>query len=124
MAKLSEKFTGQHIALFVAAGSVILLNVIDTLKAPRSGEQNQVTSASGSKYSNPTLTWYQKIFCRGYQTSLNCGFPFLHPMKDELESEGKRIREGAAPDGVIVYRGRLKGSKDPFKGKLEFDPYE
>ena len=124
MAKLSEKFTGQHIALFVVAGSVILLNLIDSMKSPKSGEETQVVSFNGSKYRNPSLSWYQKIFCRGYQTSVNCGFPFMHPMRDEMESEGKRIREGAAPDGVVVYRGRLKGSKDPFKGKLEFDPNE
>lgn len=124
MAKLSEKFTGQHIALFAAAGSVILLNLIDSMKGPSSAADTRAVSTTGSKYSNPSLSWYQKIFCRGYQTSINCGFPFLHPMREEMESEGKRIREGAAPDGVVVYRGYLKGSKDPFKHKLEFDPNE
>lgn len=122
MAKLSEKFSGQHIALFVVAGSVIMLNLIDSFKAPKSGEEKQMVSSTGSKYNNPTMSWYQRIFCRGYKTSLICGSPFLHPMREEMESEGKRIKEGAAPDGVIVYRGFLKGAKDPFRGKLEFDP--
>ena len=124
MAKLSEKFTGQHIALFAAAGCIILLNLVDAMKSPKSAEENQAVSSTGTRYRNPTLSWYQKIFCRGYQTSINCGFPFLHPMREELESEGKTVREGAAPDGVVVYRGHLKGSRDPFRGKLEFDPNE
>lgn len=123
MAKLSEKFTGQHIALFAAAGSVILLNVIDSMKGPKNTEEQMKTaSSSGSRYSNPSLSWYQRIFCRGYQRSINCGFQFLHPMKDSLEEEGKVIKEGAPQDGVVVYRGYLKGARDPFKGKIEFDP--
>ena len=110
-------------ALFAAAGSVILLNIIDTLKGPKNpGEQLKMVSSNGSKYSNPSMSWYQKIFCRGYQRSLNCGFQFLHPMKESLEEEGETIKEAAAADGVVVYRGYLKGSKDPFKGKIEFDP--
>jgi hypothetical protein len=123
MAKLSEKFTGQHMALFAAAGSVILLNIIDSLKGPTNpDDQLKAVSSNGSKYSNPSMSWYQKIFCRGYQRSLNCGFQFLHPMKDSLEEDGKVIREGAPKDGVVVYRGHLKGSKDPFHGKIQFDP--
>ncbi len=123
MAKLSEKFTAQHMALFALAGSMILLNLIDSIKSSnRSTDNTQEVALDGSHYRNPKLSWYQKIFCRGYKTSLNCGFPFLHPKRAEFEAEGKIIREGAARDGVIVYRGRLNGTKDPFRHKIEFDP--
>jgi hypothetical protein len=112
--KLNSDAPAQHKALLAVAGVLIFLSLVDVVKGgsdKSNATSNQVVLARGSKYQNPTLSWYDRIFCRGYQRSLSCGYNFYHPLRDELESQGKRIKEKKAPDGVVLYRGRLEGVK-------------
>lgn len=122
--KLNEDMPAQHLALVAVAGVMIFLSVIDAMKGPSDPATKKVENASpdGSHYRNPRLSLWQKVFCRGYQRSMNCGFSFYHPMRREMEAQGKRIIEKAAPDGVVVYRGHLKGEKDALSGRIEFNP--
>lgn len=123
MFKKGEEISGQHKALFAIAGVMIFLSVVDAIKGPSDPKEKKIeVSPTGSLYRNPRLSLIEKIFCRGYQRSLTCGYSFYHPMRREMEAKGKRIREDKAPDGVIVYRGHLKGEKSGFGGRVEFDP--
>ena len=123
MFKLNQDAPGQHKALLVVAGVMIFLSLIDSVRGPSEPGQKKVeVSPTGSKYRNPKISLIEKIFCRGYQRSLNCGFSFYHPMRREMEAKGKKIREGKAPDGVVAYRGHLKGERSDFGTKFQFDP--
>ena len=112
MFKLSEDAPTQHIALLAVAGCIIFLSIIDSIKSPSDDNGNNakpVSEQSTTHYRNPRLSLIERIFCRGYQRSLSCGFTFYHPMRRELEAQGQRISEGKAPDGVTRYRGYLHG---------------
>ncbi len=121
--KLGKDASVQQLGVVAVAGVMIFLSVIDAIKGPSdsSDKKVKVVARDGSKYLNPRLSWYEKVFCRGYQRSLNCGFNFYHPLRGKLEAQGKRIVEKEAPNGVVVYRGYLKGDRDD-EGKIEFDP--
>ncbi len=123
MFKLNEDTPTQHLALIAVAGVLVFLSMVDAVKSPATDKKELKLSSLGPRFQNPTLTWYERVFCRGYQRSFkSCGFRFIHPMRDELEEDGKRIKEGAAPDGVIVYEGHLRGTRDIASGKFVFDP--
>ena len=112
MFKLNEDAPGQHKALLAVAGVMIFLSMVDAIKGeddPSVKNQQVAVSRRGPRHQNPSLSWYERVFCRGYQRSLNCSFSFYHPLRAELEAEGKRIREKDAPNGVVLYRGRLDG---------------
>jgi hypothetical protein len=113
--KLNQDNPGQHKALLIVAGCMIFLSLLDSIRGgdDTSSKSKKVAVASaGPRYRNPQLSWYEKVFCRGYQRSLSCGFKFYHPMKRQLQAEGKRIKEKPAPNGVVLYRGRLGGVED------------
>src|SRR5262245_40578430 len=96
--KLSEDAPGQHIAIMVVAGVFIFFSVISTLTAPdRTGGigeevvQGTYAETGEVRYGNPQMTWYERLFCRGFQRSSACSYRLLHPLKDSLEEQGVNI---------------------------------
>jgi hypothetical protein len=123
--KLSEEAPTQHLALLGVVGVIIFLSIVDSFKGPSASgdKEERVLRPGEARYANPQMSWYEKMFCRGYQRSFfSCNYRLLHPLRSEFESQNKRIREAPpANDGVVLYRGHLKGQKNPFGGKVHLD---
>lgn len=117
--KLSEDAPTQHMAIMALAGAFIFLSLLQgssssTGDKGENEQQQAVYSENGQKilYGNPTMSWYQKIFCRGFQRSSSCSYELLHPLKPYLLAEGAEIIEGAPEQKeVILYRGELPKNK-------------
>ena len=121
--KLNEEAPTQHKLLLGAVAVIIFLSIVDAFKSPSIHDDTVLELKPGeSRYVNPELSWYEKIFCSGYQRSLKCQNRFLHPMRAEFEAEGKVIKEGPPrSDGVVLYRGHLKGDKRGLGGRIQLD---
>lgn len=120
--KLATELTPQHKFIMVIGGAIFALNIISYLKAPSPEEiQGNVkiftssydemtgeTSNIETRYENPKLTWYQAIFCRGFQRSSFCSLKTMHPLEDEMISQGIQVPEGEAEQkGVIYFKGSI-----------------
>ncbi len=132
--KLNDASPQQHLAILVLAGVFIFINTIDMFKgkarqeektngpAPRFAETLDDTGeviSRQTKFQNPKLSWYERIFCRGYQRSGSCSFRFLHPFATESEAIAQGIPEGAPKnDHVVNYRGDL-GKNTAFSRNIE-----
>lgn len=109
--KLNSDAPGQHIAILVLAGVAIFLSVVESIKSPSSPEE-VVRAPKGSYaetgetlYTNPQMSWWEKLMCRGYQRSTNCSYRLLHPI---IEQRGLDITVPPPKhDNVIKYRGPL-----------------
>lgn len=124
--KLNEEAPTQHLALLAVVGVIIFLSIVDSFKGSSNSIEpsEQVLRPGQSRYANPEMNWYEKIFCRGYQRSFKylCSYRLLHPLKDQFEAENKFIREAPPPsDSVVLYRGHLRGQKSGFGGKIQLD---
>ncbi|HMO17829.1 MAG TPA: hypothetical protein PKA63_06955 [Oligoflexia bacterium] len=123
--KLSEEAPTQHLMLLAVAGVFIFLSLVDAIRSPkRELASNQDMLMPGqSRYHNPEMSWYEKLFCRGYQRSFfSCNYRLLHPLREQFVSENKRIVEAPPPsDSVVLYRGHLKGQKSGIGGKVQLD---
>ena len=102
-------------AILVLGGVLIFMSLIQTLKAPdRSlpGEQGKEAGTYAEtgevRYGNPTMSWYEKWFCRGFKRSSFCNYRLLHPLKETLEDQGVEITEGPPKQReAILYKGEL-----------------
>jgi hypothetical protein len=124
--KLNSDAPAQHMALLAVVGVIIFLSIVDAIKGPsvQIEPEEAVIRPGESRYVNPQMNWYERIFCRGYQRSFKylCSYRLLHPLKSQFEADNKTIREAPPPsDGVVLYRGHLKGQKNPFGGKIQLD---
>ncbi len=125
--KLSEEAPEQHMAVLGIAAVMIIVALVTSLgrSSSKPGVAAPTESAQPgairSKYRNPELSWYERLFCRGYQvSSLLCRPRFLHPMVEEF---GLDIEDGQAKTaGVIRYRGPI--SRNRVDGKVVLDNYD
>lgn len=117
--KLSEEAPTQHIAIMGLAAAFIFLSLLQGSSTPGSEqdgpEEQEVNYAENGQeilYGNPKMSWYQKIFCRGFQRSSSCSYELLHPLKPYLQAEGAEIIEGAPEQKTAIrYRGSLPQNK-------------
>ncbi len=124
--KLSEEAPAQHLALLAVVGVIVFLSIVDAIKGPSVSiePEERVLRPGESRYANPEMNWYERIFCRGYQRSFKylCSYRLLHPLKSQFEAENKMIREAPPPsDSVVLYRGHLRGQKSGFGGRIQLD---
>ncbi len=129
--KLATDLTPQHIFIMTIGGAIFALNMIMYFKASSrekeaQGETKVYTSSYDemtgetnnveTRYENPKLTWYQSLFCRGFQRSTEsffgkhvCSLKTLHPLEDEMISQGIEVPEGEAEQkGAIYFKGNIK----------------
>lgn len=96
---LNEDNPGQHMAILGVAGVFILLSLIqaitpDSTPAMQPKNVDQSYAATGKvRYGNPEMTWYERMFCRGFQRSSMCSYRLLHPLRAAAEREGAQIYE-------------------------------
>lgn len=122
--KLNQEAPTQHLALLAVVGVIVFLSIVDAVKGPsiQIEPEERVLRPGESRYENPQMSWYEKLFCRGYQRSFMCSFRLLHPLKSQFEAENKTIREAPPPsDGVVLYRGHVRGQKGYLGGKVQLD---
>jgi hypothetical protein len=124
--KLSEDAPTQHLALLAVVGVIIFLSIIDAIKGPsvQVEPEERMLRPGESRYVNPQMNWYERIFCRGYQRSFKylCSYRLLHPLKSQFEAENRTIREAPpSSDAVVLYRGHLRGQKSSLGGKVQLD---
>ena len=115
MFKLNEDAPTQHVAILVIAAVAIFMSTLDSIKnalhddtSPQPMKQEVNESGTLMRFKNPEMTWYEKIFCRGYQRSDFCTYRLIHPFASIADESDVKVKEGPAEKtGVIGYRGRL-----------------
>lgn len=110
--KLNTDAPGQHMAILVIAFVFIWLSAIEAIKAPSEsdaerGIKRPYAESGLTLYSNPQMTWYERMFCRGYQRTTACSFRLLHPFKEVFDDYGIVVKEEPPKKNVIDYRGPL-----------------
>lgn len=130
--KLNESAPGQHLAILIGGGVIVFLNILSYLKAPETTDPNapvikerifteQIDSQTGevrrteTLYRNPSLSWFDRLFCRGLHRSSNCNEEVKHPIEDQEELG---LNAPQADKKVLYYRGDLKQEKSA-DGKIE-----
>ena len=119
MFKLNEDAPSQHMAILVFAGIMIFFSIVGSIKNAFRGKEEPQAAPQGTfqetgipRYKNPELSWYEKIFCRGYQRAGFCSYRLLHPFASLLaENNVKLPEEPPEHTGVIDYRGPLPSQK-------------
>lgn len=123
--KLNESAPQQHMAIVVLAGLFIFINTLEAFKAksrhdekvngPTQKFSDSFDPMSGqlvareTKFQNPKLTWYEWIFCRGFQRSSSCSYRLLHPFGNEDESLGASLPDERPKTEHVVYsRGNVE----------------
>ena len=125
--KLSTDAPEQHLAILCVAGFCVFVSVISAFTSGDEADQdvaNQQASylESGiTKYDNPQLTWWEKLFCRGYQRSQGCGYRFMHPLKQKFEDLGIEVQEAPANKvNAVDYNGSLPTNR-AFSGRIKVE---
>lgn len=118
---LTKDLSPQHMFIMVIGGGIFALNIISYFKASKKEEEVNMkiytssydemtgeTSNVETRYENPKLSWYQAIFCKGFQRSSICSLKTMHPLEDEMISQGIEVPEGEAEQkGVIYFKGTI-----------------
>lgn len=131
--KLNEEHPTQHLVILVLGGVFTFLNIVESIKAPSddkplgpvkhtytsvdemTGEVREIESTR----KNPEMTWYEKLFCRGYQRSTACSYRLLHPLKAGWDDAGIVVPESPPEQNhVIRYRGRIE-THTSLSGRVE-----
>lgn len=93
-----------HTKIIVGAGAVLLvLNLLDPAAIfAKKKKEAQVTQASNpaqvsqitqiDSVANPSISWFDKFFCRGRSAASFCSKAVLHPKASEIE-----LRESSKP---------------------------
>lgn len=114
--KLNSEAPEQQLAILFIGGFCVLLSLLSMLgsggdDAQTEEQETQLTSyveTGITKYKNPKLSWYERIFCRGYQRSASCSPRLVHPMRSKMEELGIEINDAPAGDpNAIDYNGSL-----------------
>jgi len=120
--KLNETNPQQHLMILVGAGACIFLNFITMFKArsnepellsnqPRLTESIDAVTGSIStretKFTNPKLSWFESIFCRGMQRSSNCSYKLLHPFANDSDEFQTLPDAEPKSNHVVYYRGSI-----------------
>ena len=124
--KLGDEAPEQKMAVLGIAGVMILISLISSFggsSGPKTASNVPAVAADGQivpKYRNPQLSWYEKLFCRGYQKSwFTCSSRMLHPSLEESVEDGDK--DGKR--GVIRYQGPLP-KKSGWSGRVVLDNYD
>lgn len=121
--KLNTDMPTQHLFILAIGGAIFFLNIISYFKVSSKEEKESpetkiytttVDEMTGevsnveTRYENPHLSWYQRIFCRGFQRSSFCSLKTIHPLEDEMISQGIKVPEGEAEKrGPVYFKGSL-----------------
>ncbi len=124
--ELNEDNPGQHLAIVVVGGALIVFHLIMAFKDARRGDTTtnpqgtvqpltQVVDEStgqivetATQHRNPTLSWSELIFCRGLKRSSWCSYRELHPDTVEADANDVQVADGnPAKDHVVAYRGPM-----------------
>lgn len=90
-----------HTKIIVGAGAVLLvLNLLDPVSffAKKNKEEQATQGNSTSQVSqvnsnaNPSISWFDKFFCRGRSAASFCSNAVIHPKASEIE-----LRESSRP---------------------------
>ena len=125
--KLNKDMPEQHMAILALSGVFVVISLVDWARGPQQENPNSQIPAGTfaetgiTRYENPHMSWYERLFCRGYQRSASCSFRLLHPFGAVLDDSGVKVEEKAAQDGVVDYRGPLK-RRSLFGEKIRFEP--
>lgn len=124
--KLNDDNPGEHKAILIGGGLMLLLSMFQMFtgggdsKSDKTKEKVQnvsqnIDEASGqisyqkTYWQNPKMTWWETIFCRGYQRSAGCSYNFKHPRRTDLEALGKKINDAPpSRDHIIGYVGPME----------------
>lgn len=120
---INTEHSMEHKAILVLAGVFIFINVLQAFKSGNNEIEvkeklpimtTSVDAASGTvtqritKWQNPSMPFWKKYLCRGFQRSDFCSTAALAPdgpeFEDPLEPTAAAVRED---NRVIYYRGSM-----------------
>jgi len=109
----TQKLTIMIVGSICIAGNLLLtyFNSADGPKLPAEIPQFS-TDGQATYWQNPNLSWYQKLFCRGFQSSSICSHAFIHPSPELVAREGGSVsgpQKGVVASTVATSRGRTLG---------------
>lgn len=105
MFKLEGSDSIQKMILFAGGGIFAALNLFCSFGPPEADQAPRVRiedlQPGHTFWTNPELTWYERIFCRGYQHSDGCSYRWLHPIVEAEKNKGWIPPEGPPPSKVV-----------------------